>query len=147
MPLKVMPFFSIGYPEKERLEITLVGRPSDPKVEGYDWIKGQVQIDVGAFKGELEIHLCVSDIIRFKKQLEPVYERLEGVAEFTTIEDQLSIRVEVDKLGHIQVSGHLLDDFVAGNKLNFNISYDQTLLWHTISEIDEALFELRLPAV
>ena len=146
MPLEVMPSFSIGYPAKERLEITLVGTPSDPKAEGYDWIKGQVQIEVGAFKGELEIHLCVSDMIRFKEQLEPVYERLEGVAEFKTIEDQLSIRIEVDKLGHVQASGYLLDDFVAGNKLNFNISYDQTLLWHTISEIDEALFELRPPA-
>jgi hypothetical protein len=146
MPLEVMPFFSIGYPDKERLEITLVGAPSDLKAEGYDWIKGQVQIEVGAFKGELELQLCVSDIIRFKEQLEPVYERLEGVAEFNTVEDQLSIRIEVDKLGHVQASGYLLDDFVAGNKLHFNISYDQTLLWHTISEIDEALFELQPPA-
>ena len=146
VPLEVMPFFSIGYPDKERLEVTLVGPASNPKAEGYDWIKGQVQIEVGAFKGNLGIHLCVSDIIRFKKQLEPVYERLEGVAEFKTIEDQLSIRIQIDKLGHVQASGYLLDDFVAGNKLNFNISYDQTLLWHTISEIDKALLELLPPA-
>ena len=145
--LEVMPFFSIGYPNKERLEISLVGAPSDPKVEGYDWIKGHVQIEVGAFQGELEICLCVSDIIRFKEQLEPLRERLEGVAEFKTIEDQLSIRIEVDKLGHVQASGYLLDDFVAGNKLYFNINYDQTLLWHTIVEIDKALLELLPPAV
>ena len=119
-----------------------MGRPSDPNSEGYDWIKGVVQIEVGAFKGELEISLCLSDIIRFKEQLEPVYEKLEGVAEFKTIEDQLAIRIEVNKLGHVQASGYLLDDLVCGNKLYFNISYDQTLLWHTISEIDEALFEL-----
>jgi hypothetical protein len=146
MPRETMPFFSIGYPDKERLEITLVGAPNDPTGKGYDWIKGRVQIEVGAFKGELEIDLCVSNLIRFKEQLEPVYERLEGVAELKTDEDQLSIRVEVDKLGHVLVSGHLLDEFVAGNKLNFNLSYDQTLLWHTISEIDEALFELFPPA-
>ena len=97
---------------------------------------------MGAFNGELQIDLCLSDIIRFKEQLEPVHEKLEGIAEFKTIEDQLSIRIEVDKLGHVQASGYLLDDFVAGNKLIFNINYDQTLLWHTISEIDEALFEL-----
>ena len=141
-----MPFFSIGYPNKERLEISLVGARSDSKVEGYDWIKGRVQVEMGAFKGELEICLYVSDIIRFKEQLEPLYERLEGVAEFKTIEDQLSIRIEVDKLGHVQASGYPLDDFVAGNKLYFNMNYDQTLLWHTISEIDEALFELLPPA-
>jgi len=36
MPLEVMPFFSIGYPHKERLKITLVGAANDPKAEGYD---------------------------------------------------------------------------------------------------------------
>jgi hypothetical protein len=77
-----MPFFSIGYPDKERLEITLVGAANDPKAEGYDWIKGQVRIDVGAFNGELQIDLCLSDIIRFKEQPEPVYEKLEGVAQY-----------------------------------------------------------------
>ena len=137
-----MPFFSIGYQDRERVEVTLLGSPSHPKSEEYDWAKALVQIDVGAFKGELEIYICVSDMIRFKEQLEPVYRNLEGVAEFNTIEDQLAIKIEVDKLGHVQASGYVLDDFVSGNKLHFNISYDQTLLWHTISEIDEALFEL-----
>ena len=141
-----MPFFSIGYPANEGLEVKLLGAPSDQKVEGYDWIKGLVQIDVGAFKGQVEISLCLSDMIRFKEQLAHVYENLDGVAEFKTIEDQLAIRIEVNKLGHVQASGHLLDDFVNGNKLDFNISYDQTLLWHTISEIDDALFELSPPA-
>src|SRR5689334_5098574 len=99
-----MPFFSIGYADKERLEVILLGHPADPKSEGYDWIKGLVRIDVGAFKGELEITLCVSDIIRFKEQLEPVYKNLKGVAEFKTIEDQLAIRIEVDQLGHVEAS-------------------------------------------
>jgi len=137
-----MPFFSIGFPEKERLEVTLLEVPANPKTEGYDWTKALVQIEVGGFKGEVEIYMCVSDMIRFKEQLEPVYQNLKGEAEFKTIEGQLYIRIEADKLGHIQVNGHLLDDLGSGNRLEFEIRYDQTLLWHTISEIDEALFEL-----
>lgn len=137
-----MPFFSVGYPEKERLEVTLLGVPANPQTEGYDWIKARVEIEVGGFKGEVEIYMCVSDMVRFKAQLEPVYQNLNGVAEFTTIESQLYIRIEATKLGHIQVAGFLLDDLASGNKLEFEINYDQTLLWHTISEIDEALFEL-----
>ena len=86
--------------------------------------------------------MCVSDMIRFKEQLEPVYKNLNGVAEFKTIEGQLYIRIETDRLGHVQATGFLLDDLASGNKLEFEINYDQTLLWHTISEIDEALFEL-----
>lgn len=50
-----MPFFSVGYQDKERVEVTLLGPPADPKSEGYDSIKALVQVDVGAFKGELEI--------------------------------------------------------------------------------------------
>jgi hypothetical protein len=137
-----MPFFSVGYPEKERLDVTLLGVPTDPKTEGYDWTKALVHIEVGGFKGEVEIYMCVSDMVRFKAQLEPVYQNLDGVAEFKTIEDQLYIRIETDRLGHVQVKGFLLDDLASGNKLEFEINYDQTLLWHTISEIDEALFEL-----
>jgi hypothetical protein len=71
-----------------------------------------------------------------------VYANLNGVAEFKTIENQLYIRVESDKLGHIAATGFLTSDFALDNKLTFDIHYDQTLLWHTISEIDEALFEL-----
>lgn len=137
-----MPFFSIGYPDKERVEVTLIGPPADPKTEGYDWVKALVQVEVGAFQGELEIYMCVSDMIRFKGELEPVYKNIEGVAEFTTIEEQLYIRIEVNKLGHVEASGYILDDLAFGNKLNFTIRYDQTLLWHTISEIDEALLGL-----
>lgn len=137
-----MPSFSIGYPEKERVVVTLLGPPADPESEGYDWVKALVQVEVGAFKGELQLFICVSDMIRFKEELEVVYNAVAGVAEFKTIEEQIYIHIEVNKLGHVQASGYMIDDFVAGNRLNFNIQYDQTLLWHTISEIDEALVEL-----
>jgi hypothetical protein len=140
--MSARPFFSIGYPDKERLELVCLEHPADSGSEGYDWVRALVHVEVGAFKGELEIYICVSDIIRFKEELEPAYQNVRGVAEFRTIEDQLFIRIEVDKLGHVQASGYIVDDFVAPNKLNFHITYDQTLLWHTISEIDHALFEL-----
>jgi len=136
-----MPFFSIGYFDKERLEVSLLGKPANAKIEGYDWVNARVQVDVGGFKGNVGISIGLSDIIRFKDQLEPVYRDLKGIAEFTTMEGQLYIRIEMDSLGHVQASGYLLDDFI-GNKLSFNIQYDQTLLGHTISEIDEMLFEV-----
>lgn len=137
-----MLFFSIGYPEKERLEVTLLGAPANPETEGFDWIKALVQIEVGGFNGEVEIYMCLSDMVMFKEQLEPVYRNLKGIAEFKTIEDQLYIRIEADRLGHVQATGYLAGHLASGNKLEFEILYDQTLLWHTISEIDEALFEL-----
>ena len=140
-----MPFFSIGYPDKECLVVTLLGAPTASGSEGYEWIKAVAHVEVGAFNGDLEIRIDVSDMTRFHDELEVVYRNVAGVAEFKAIEDQLYINIEVDKLGHVQASGYMIDDSVAGNKLNFNIQFDQTLLWHTISEIDEALFQLFPP--
>jgi hypothetical protein len=139
---KPMPSFSIGHLETERIEVNLLGLAADPKKEGYDWIKASVHIEVGGLRGDVEITMCVSDMIRFKEQLEPAYRELSGVAEFKTIEGQLYVRVEVNRLGHVEATGYLRDDFTSGNKLNFEIHYDQTLLWRTISEVDKALFEL-----
>ena len=136
-----MPSFSIGFPDEERVVITLLRSPSDPKSTD-DSLRALVQAEVGAFKGELEISICVSDMVRFHDELQRIYESVAGIAEFKTIEDQLFIKIEIDKLGHVHASGYIVDDFIDGNKLSFNIHFDQTLLWHTISEIDEALFEL-----
>jgi len=136
-----MPTWSIGYPEKERLEVELLGEPASDR--GYDWIQARVRIDVGGFKGDVAMMLTLSDILRFRTALEPVYRDVRGSAEFKTIEGQLQIKVEVDKLGHVKASGFVRDDASFGNRLTFGIEFDQTLLWHTISEIDEAVFELK----
>jgi hypothetical protein len=137
-----MPFFSIGYFDHDRIEVNLVGPPADRKTNDLDWVTANVEITVGGFSGRARIYMCVSDMIRFKEALDPVYQTVSGVAEFKTIENQFYTRIEVDRLGHVSASGFLIDTFGDGNKLTFNIRYDQTLLWHTISEIDEALFEL-----
>lgn len=136
-----MPSWSIGYPGKERLEVVL--SPEAASECGYEWLAAQVKIDVGGFRGDVSMSILFSDIVRFKEALEPVYRALCGTAEFTTIEGQLRIMVEVDKTGHVKASGELLDAAGIGNTLRFEIRFDQTLLWHTISEIDKAISEIK----
>jgi hypothetical protein len=137
-----MPFFSIGFPERERVEVSLLGGAADPASEGFDWVRARVRVEVGGLSGDVEIYMCLSDMVRFKEQLEPVYRNLRGAAEFTTIEGQLFIRVEVNHLGHARATGHLIDDVTTSNRLSFDIEFDQTMLGRTISEIDRALAEL-----
>lgn len=138
-----MDFFSVGYPEKERIEITLIGSPKHPQSDPYSWAKARVQINVVGFSGDMEIYMDVDDMVRFKAELEPMYKNVAGVAEFKTMEDQVYIKLEVDNLGHVEASGYL-KDLLGENKLTFEFSYDQTLLLHTISEIDELLSNLKL---
>jgi hypothetical protein len=137
-----MPSFSIGHLEKERIEVNLSGSTADPKKEGYDWVGASVHVETGGLRGDVGIMMCVSDMIRFKEELEPVYRELSGVAEFKTLEGQLYVRVEADKLGHVNAKGYLRDDLISANELSFEIGFDQTFLRRTISEIDKALSEL-----
>lgn len=136
------PFFSVGYPDQERLEVALLSPPADKDVEGYDWITAKATIRAGGFFGRVDLMISKGDMVSFMDQLKPVYENLKGHAEFSTLEDQLRILVKVNDMGHVKVSGYLKDDPSLPNTLNFHFEYDQTLLWHTISEIDEALFEM-----
>jgi hypothetical protein len=133
-----MAFFSIGYPEKERIQVTFIDPPSRSHPGAYAWTKARVIIDIDGFTGDVEIYMDISDMVRFKTELEPMYKNVAGKAEFKTIEDQLYIRLEMDNLGHVQVSGFLSDSH-AENKLSFDFSFDQTILLRTISEIDGAL--------
>src|SRR5882724_9758630 len=137
-----MAFFSLGFFDRERIEVTLIGSPADKETEGFDWVKARVQVWAGGFTGDVQICICLSDIVRFRQELEPVYNDLRGAAEFKTIENQLYIRVESDALGHITATGYLKSDFVLGDELKFDLRFDQTLLFHTLSETADALFEL-----
>src|ERR1700722_932222 len=136
-----MPSWSIGYLERERIEVELLSPPA--KDCGYDWVEVRTRVSIGAFRADIKMMLLASDMASFHGALEPVYRDLRGVAEFKTIEDQLYLKVEVDHVGHVTVTGYVKDDASFGNRLTFELKFDQTLLWHTVSELDEALFELK----
>jgi hypothetical protein len=83
--------------------------------------------------------ILASDMRRFRGALETVYRDLRGTAEFTTIEHQLGLKLEVDKVGHVHVTGHVKDDASFGNRLTFELRFDQTFLPQIISELGNAL--------
>jgi hypothetical protein len=136
-----MPTWSIGYPERERIEIEVLSAPENDRRE--DWIRARVRLDVGGFRGDFEMMMLGSELQLFREALALVYRDLRGVAEFQTIEGQLRFKVDVDKLGHVSVLGYANDDVSFRNRLSFELRFDQTLLRHTISELDDAILELR----
>jgi hypothetical protein len=139
-----MPSWSIGHPEQERVEVELLSPPA--KDCGYDWVSARAHVAVGAFRAEITMTILASDMRRFHDTLEPLYRDLRGTAEFTTIEDQLHLKVEVNRFGHIQVTGYVKDDASFGNRLTFVLKFDQTMLQRTLSELSHALSELQKSA-
>lgn len=138
-----MPFWSIGGLNHERLEVELAGAP--PEEDGIRWLYCRAAISAGKFSGNTDLNLTVDDLVCFRADLETAYKNMPGKAELKTLEDQLHLFVEIDRLGHVEVQGRLLDAAGIGNALHFIMRFDQTLLWRTISEIDELLLEIGSP--
>ena len=140
-----MPSWSVGHFEQERIEVELLSPPA--KDCGYDWVRACAHIAVGAFRADIPMTILASDMRRFREALEPVYRDLRGAAEFTTIEDQLRLKLEMDKTGHVRVTGYVRDDSSFGNRLTFELSIDQTFMPRMISELDDALSQLHKSVV
>ena len=136
-----MIIFSIGgHGESDRLEMETMTDVQSIAMD--DWLPVRVKIKVQGFVADVQISIVPVELLHFKEALEPVYRDVRGQAQFATMERQVAITITMDKLGHVTATGDLQGDFENNNRLVFTIKYDQTLLWHTISEIDEFLFEI-----
>jgi hypothetical protein len=132
-----MTSWSIENLQKEYLRIELLSRPAEG--EGYDWISAEATIDVGGFRGRTTLKITYTDLVNFAGQVHSLYQTLQGAAEFKTIENQIKLKLTNDGLGHLTVTGHLMDQAGAGNKLIFAFDFDQTILQRTMIELDEAI--------
>lgn len=76
-------------------------------------------------------------------QLQRLYATLRGIATFQTVERQVGFTLTGDGKGHIELVGFLKDRGGGDNSIQFRLSYDQTLLPRSITQI-EALLRARV---
>ena len=103
----------------EFLTITLVGR-SHPGASDYwdgNWVTASVEIRAGGFRRSVSGHLRAEELATFHGQLARLQESLQGTAEFATMEEWLSIRVEGDGQGHMECRCVIRDQPGIGNTL------------------------------
>ena len=134
------PFWKISGDQGSQLQVELVGPVATD--EGYRWVPAVVTLSVGGFNAKVQMTLTADDIERFGEQLETTYKSLSGIAEFSTIEGQLTLEIEMNRQGHVKVSGRLGDDASFPNTLTFTFNSDQTFLPKTISELSAVRKEL-----
>lgn len=123
----------IGSAATEHVGIA-VRSADDP--DGYGWLDCDVEVVAGGFNGRFRASLRIPDFATFRKQLQRLYKKLEGVASFTTLEEQLALRLTGDGKGHITVEGTAIDFCGTGNRLQFEFALDQTYLPRIISELE-----------
>jgi hypothetical protein len=129
--------FSFGQAEEERIEVDVHSCENlQPGAKWYDnWLSVDIRIQAGGFQGQVSAQLISDELVRFASQLRPLYQSLTGVAELSTMEGQLSLRLVGDGKGHIGLSGEVRDR-PDGNRLQFTLAFDQSELRASIRELE-----------
>ena len=138
-----MKTFILGATENPKIEVSVLGYERDQTGEYHDdnWVNGHVSIRVGAFYGEFDAAFTTGDFVRFRTELEPLFETLSGQAQFSTLEGQLEFTLVGNGRGKIQVKGSGSDHPSLENELRFEFCLDQTFLPSTFRGLNEIISE------
>ncbi len=80
--------------------------------------------------------LRTEEFVRFRDELQPLYERLSGRAVFETMEGWLRIEINGDGKGQFHAACEAVDQPGVGNRLAFKIGFDQTELPAVVRGLD-----------
>jgi hypothetical protein len=141
--------FSFGQSEHERIEVEVVRYERPAAGEYYDdnWLTTQIRVRAGGFRGQVDAAVLTGELGAFLTALRPLYETLRGSAEFSTMEQQLRLRLTGDGKGHIELNGEVLDHPGIGNRLHFTLQLDQSQLGASIHELEKVTAEFPVRAV
>ena len=136
--------WSIGASPEGKLTVEVLSRSSKDKNFAYNSVDARISVRVGGFSGSFQAPLPFDELVRFKDRLATIYQTLEGTAEFSPImEKQLELKVSMNKLGHYEVQGEMIDDIDSGSRLIFKLSGDQSDLNQTINDLDGVISKAR----
>ena len=135
--------FSFGQSEHERIEIEVLRYERAAAGEYYDdnWVTSQIRVRAGGFRGQIDAAVLTGELSAFLAGLRPLHETLRGTAEFSTLEQQLHLRLIGDGKGHIELTGEIADQPGIGNRLHFTLQIDQSQLGASIHELERVTTE------
>jgi hypothetical protein len=135
--IKVM-VFSFGQSERERIEVDVLRYERSLVGDYYDdnWLTVEIRVCVGGFHGKAEAAILSFELVNFVSELRPLFGTLSGSAEFTTMEEQLCLRLTGDGKGQIELVGEVEDQAGIGNRLHFSLRFDQSQLGVSIRELE-----------
>jgi len=126
-----------------RLAIEVRGYERDVARDPSDanWLDCSVDLVLGRFQGSAEASFATEDFACFFAELEAVMRGSGRAAVFETMEEGLSVRVELSRGGRVTVAGQLREVEVDGSVLSYSFESDrssieefQVMLGRVVSE-------------
>ena len=141
--------FSFGQSEQERIEVDVVRYERTPVGEYHDdnWLTSQIRVRAGGFRGKVDVSILTDELATFLTQLHALHGTLRGTAEFSTLEEQVHLRLTGDGKGHIELVGEVADQPGIGNRLRFTLQFDQPQLGASVRELERVTSEFPVRAV
>lgn len=102
-----------------------------------NWLKSLVYVKAGVFSGSFKADLMTTDFESFKLQLAKLYDKLNGIATFKTLENQVEMKIIGDGIGHLKAECEVIDEAGFGNKLEFEIDFDQTHIPKILNQLEK----------
>lgn len=108
-----------------------------------DWdrncLKSIISAKADAFSGNFKADLMTTDFETFKNELTNLYDKLKGIATFNTLESQVDIKITGDGIGHLKAKCEVMDYAGIGNKLEFEIDFDQTQIPKIVNQLENII--------
>lgn len=130
--------FRIGRNDSEYLNVQITGRSHPGSLDYWDgnWVNADIEIYAGSFRGRYGAYLRAEELRDFRDALARLYSFDSKEAKFETMEEQLSIRITGNGLGHFAAECEALDQAGIGNRLIFSLEFDQTEIPEMLQGLD-----------
>ena len=122
-----------------RIELIKQSHPNAEMDWDANWVKGFVNVKAGCFLGEFKAEFMTIDFVSFRNELAKLYDKLNGIATFHTLENQVEIKIVGDGIGHLNAEIEVMDFAGMGNKLKFEINFDQTHIPKLLNELEKII--------
>jgi hypothetical protein len=131
----------LGGEKAEYISLAVSGREYPNSTDYWDanWLICTVEIAVGPFRGRVGGMVRADELEVFAGQLQQLNERLHGEAEFSTMEEWLSLRLVGDGRGRIEARCQVSDKPSDGSTLTCCLIVDQTLLPPLLRELSDLI--------
>lgn len=133
----------IGGQEHEFLAIQILGRNSPESGIGEyfenNWLECVVSVRAGGFRGDIRSVFLTEDFVRLRDGLRELVDWKEISVDFSTLEGWLALHFSMDEKGGIVLHGDLVDRPLDGNRLRFDLAFDQSYLPPVIADLESAI--------
>lgn len=122
-----------------RIELVKYNHPNAELDWDKNWVCGIVNVKAGAFSGEFQADFMTLDFVVFKNEMEKLYDKLNGIATFHTMEEQVLIKITGDGIGHLKADCVVMDYTGIGNCLKFDVEFDQTHIPGILNQLNRII--------